>query len=142
MQLTMDFKLKEFTYFEPEQLPAGVLLNLTNLCKVYLQPLRTAFGPIYITSGYRTAENNSAVGGAKNSYHLLGLAADIKCSDVADAIKKASYLLFLESQLMINTNLLSELIVSRNSRGSVWLHVAMRKSMSDKKHYVDFQGYF
>lgn len=138
----MDFKLKEFTYFEPEQLPAGVLLNLTNLCKVYLQPLRTAFGPISITSGYRTAESNSAVGGAKNSYHLLGLAADIWCGDVADAIKKASYLLFLESQLMINTNLLSELIVSRNSRGSVWLHVAMRKSMSDKKHYVDFQGYF
>lgn len=142
MQLTMDFKLSEFTYFEPERLPEEVLYNLMNLCKNYLQPLRTAFGPIKINSGYRTKETNSAVGGAANSYHLYGLAADIACSDVADAIRKASFLLFRESELIINTNLLSELIISRNSRGVVWLHVAMRRDMKDKKHYVDFQGYF
>lgn len=138
----MDFKLSEFTYFDQYQLPSSVIYNLTNLCKNYLQPLRTAFGPIFINSGYRNKEQNSVAGGAPNSYHLYGLAADVKCTDVADAIKKASFLLFRESELMINTNLLAELIVSRNARGVVWLHVAMRKDMNDKKHYVDFQGYF
>jgi uncharacterized protein YcbK (DUF882 family) len=34
--------------------------------------------PIYITSGYRCSEYNQKVEGIKSSYHLLGLAADIK----------------------------------------------------------------
>ena len=32
--------------------------------------------PVHITSGYRTAEHNAAVGGSKSSQHLLGRAAD------------------------------------------------------------------
>jgi uncharacterized protein YcbK (DUF882 family) len=39
--------------------------------------------PIYITSGYRCAEYNQKVGGIKSSYHLLGLAADIKIEGVS-----------------------------------------------------------
>ena len=42
-----------------------------------LQCIREHFGkPITITSGYRTAAHNAAVGGAKSSQHLLGRAAD------------------------------------------------------------------
>lgn len=33
--------------------------------------------PIYINSGYRCSKENIKVGGAKNSYHLAGLAVDI-----------------------------------------------------------------
>ena len=44
---------------------------------VLLQCIREHFGkPVHITSGYRTAEHNAAVGGAKSSQHLLGRAAD------------------------------------------------------------------
>jgi uncharacterized protein YcbK (DUF882 family) len=39
--------------------------------------------PVYITSGYRCAEYNQKVGGIKSSYHLLGLAADIKIEGVS-----------------------------------------------------------
>jgi uncharacterized protein YcbK (DUF882 family) len=39
--------------------------------------------PIYITSGYRCSEYNQKVGGIKSSYHLLGLAADIKIEGVS-----------------------------------------------------------
>jgi uncharacterized protein YcbK (DUF882 family) len=39
--------------------------------------------PIYITSGYRCLEYNQKVGGIKSSYHLLGLAADIKIEGVS-----------------------------------------------------------
>ena len=38
--------------------------------------------PIYITSGYRCPEYNKKVGGVVNSYHLIGLAADIKVKDI------------------------------------------------------------
>lgn len=49
---------------------------------VLLQCIREHFGkPITITSGYRTAAHNAAVGGAKSSQHLLGRAADIQVAD-------------------------------------------------------------
>jgi uncharacterized protein YcbK (DUF882 family) len=43
-----------------------------------LEELRElAGGPIYVTSGYRCSAHNKAVGGAKASYHMKGMAADI-----------------------------------------------------------------
>ena len=38
--------------------------------------------PIHITSGYRCFEYNRKVGGVANSYHCIGLAADIKVKDI------------------------------------------------------------
>ena len=38
--------------------------------------------PIYITSGYRCFEYNRKAGGVANSYHLIGLAVDIKVKDI------------------------------------------------------------
>ena len=43
-----------------------------------LQDLRTEIGkPIIVTSGYRCPPYNQEVGGAKGSYHLFGMAADV-----------------------------------------------------------------
>ena len=43
-----------------------------------LDPIREAWGePIVVSSGYRCKELNALVGGAKNSHHMLGCAADI-----------------------------------------------------------------
>jgi len=38
--------------------------------------------PVYITSGYRCFKYNQKVVGVTNSYHLIGLAADIKVKDI------------------------------------------------------------
>jgi len=39
--------------------------------------------PVYITSGYRCSKYNPKIGGVVNSYHLIGLAADIKVKDIS-----------------------------------------------------------
>ena len=50
---------------------------------VLLQCIREHFGkPVHITSGYRTAAHNAAVGGSKSSQHLLGRAADFHVEGV------------------------------------------------------------
>ena len=45
--------------------------------------VREHFGaPVVITSGHRCAKHNANVGGAKNSMHLTGKAADIKVQGI------------------------------------------------------------
>jgi len=39
--------------------------------------------PVYITSGYRCSGYNRKVGGVTNSYHCIGLAADVKVDDIS-----------------------------------------------------------
>ncbi len=53
------------------------VVNLCLLCTKVLDPLRKAMGPITISSGYRCAALNKAVGGVSNSQHMKGQAADI-----------------------------------------------------------------
>lgn len=60
-----------------------------------LQIVRTYLGkPMYISSGVRCEDFNRLVGGVENSYHRLGLAADILCSNSgvrARIVAKALY---------------------------------------------------
>ncbi len=53
-----------------------------------LDALREIVGAVTITSGYRTKDYNRKVGGSYNSYHLKGLAADIRF-DFADWSKES-----------------------------------------------------
>lgn len=67
---------------------AEVKKNLTALVEKVLDPLREAWGrPITVSSGYRCQALNKAVGGAVNSQHLTGHAADISTGSTADNIK-------------------------------------------------------
>ncbi len=85
MQLSQHFTLEEFTIsqtatrFGIDNTPSpAVIAHLENLCQSLLEPLRTRLGrSIKISSGYRSSILNSRVGGAANSQHLLGEAADI-----------------------------------------------------------------
>lgn len=57
---------------------SGHKINLNKLIDNVLDPLRSAYRkPIYVNSGYRCESLNRLVGGAKNSSHLYGKAADI-----------------------------------------------------------------
>jgi len=75
MQLTPHFHLDEF------RCPCcnDVILEAAKALAARLEPVREAYGPIYILSGYRCPRQNVIAGGALFSQHLIGLAADIKC---------------------------------------------------------------
>ena len=76
-KLAPGFKVREFRCRDGSDV---VMIDQTLV--VLLQAIREHFGkPITITSGYRTAAHNAAVGGAKSSQHLLGRAADIQVLD-------------------------------------------------------------
>ncbi len=81
MKITNNFTIAELTQTstgiqnEPNKQQVKALITL---CGKVLQPTRDIYGaPIHVTSGYRSPAVNKAVGGARNSQHLLGEAADI-----------------------------------------------------------------
>jgi len=79
-KLTNNFTLEEFNSKCGRDIPNNVLPNILQLAK-NLQVLRDAIGKsISITSGYRSPQHNKKIGGAKDSQHVKGLAADIKVS--------------------------------------------------------------
>lgn len=81
LKLSRNFTVKEFACQDGTD---QVLIDLDLVA--ILQAMRDQLGaPITITSGYRTVSHNAAVGGAPNSFHTKGQAADIVVSSKATA---------------------------------------------------------
>lgn len=80
LKITNNFSLAELTFTKQPLPNAPCTIVIINLCwgvHQILQPLRNYIGvPVTITSGYRSAEVNKAVGGVPSSQHLTGCAAD------------------------------------------------------------------
>ena len=61
--------------------------NLRKTAENIFQPLRDAFKcPIYVSSGYRSSDLNSAIGGSRRSQHVEGRALDLD----ADVFKRCT----------------------------------------------------
>lgn len=117
-QITKNFTFEEFG---GKSIPPEYRHNISLLTARVLQPLRNKVGPIQITSGYRSPEKNREIGGAANSQHLRGEAADFKVTTVKDE-KKANIL----AALWIAQNCkFDQLIVEE---GGKWIHVSYRES--------------
>lgn len=92
MQITKNIHLKELQCRCGCATPPEVLTNLVTLAFM-LQRIRDFYGrPIRITSGYRCASHNMAVGGVSRSYHMLGMAADFNVDGIAPRVLAASVL--------------------------------------------------
>lgn len=93
----------------------NVIRNLVRLSE-FLQIIRNELQlPIIVNSGYRSKEVNESVGGVLSSYHVKGLAADIKCSDMD------KLLTILHSHLMD----IDQLGIYYNSTTQLWFHVGL-----------------
>ena len=91
---------------------------LSNICRLaaFLQTIRNELHlPIIVNSAYRSPEVNAKVGGVSSSYHVKGLAADIKCSDMD------KLLAVLHSHLMD----IDQLGIYYNSTTQLWFHVGL-----------------
>lgn len=72
--LSTHFKVREFKCFDGSKI---VLISpvLIDVLEDLRKQMNTVF---YINSGYRTVTHNKAIGGASNSMHMYGLAADVR----------------------------------------------------------------
>jgi len=82
-QVTKHFRIEEFDCKDGSSYPESwVEARLQPLAEA-LEVVRKQTGTsIRVLSGYRTPEHNKEVGGAKDSMHLRGVAADIKAGAV------------------------------------------------------------
>lgn len=99
-----------------------------------LQPLREKFGPIRITSGFRSKELNNLVGGSEHSTHLLGQAADIVPYDTS--IKLINVLEYINNKLDYK-----ELIAEYFSNIHGWVHVSYKVGENKRQIKIKDIGY-
>ena len=91
--------------------------NLNKLIDNVLDPLRELYGkPIIVNSGYRCTKLNKAIGGAKNSQHLVGQASDIR---TVQNTKESNKELF---ELIKNSKLPFDQLI--NEYDYNWVHVS------------------
>ena len=82
-RLSPHFTLEEFAVSGSHPglvvpVPAIYVKNVRRLVTTVLQPMRDVLGrPVRVTSGYRSARLNRAVGGSKTSQHRRAEAADV-----------------------------------------------------------------
>lgn len=125
MRLTENFTLEEFAYSQTatrkqiDNTPSGpIIKNIKELCVNILQPLRDKLKkPVIITSGYRSEALNIQIGGALNSQHCLGEAADIIVPGVSPV---DLYAYILRSDLDYD-----QIILEFNE----WVHISYSKNI-------------
>lgn len=125
MQLTKNFTLNEFLVSQTaarlniDNTPGPyVISNLQLLCTRVLQPLRDALGQMNISSGYRSSILNLRIGGASNSQHLYGSAADITIPGMSNVVLAE----YIRDNLMFDQVILE--FYQQGVPDSGWVHVS------------------
>ena len=141
MQITKHFSVWEFEHSSYAQqrgisnkIPESMKANVRHLCTTILEPLRAyAKEPVIITSGYRcpAVNNSSEVGGAPNSQHMYGQAADIRCRDGDKKKLWAWYIWIIE-------NCRFDQIIWEKHGNSRWIHVSVCLDDSQNRQNVPF----
>lgn len=106
-----------------------VRANLVALIETLLDPLREAWkSPIKVTSGYRCAVLNRAVGGSSTSAHLYGCAADIVPLNGEIAEFKA----FCKNYFGSRRHLFDQVILEVDGERE-WVHIGLKTKDGRKR---------
>ena len=126
MTLTENFTINEFECHDGTGVPWNLVENVQKLAN-NLQVLRdTIDKPIYVVSGYRNPTYNKRIGGAKRSYHMKAMAADIRVNGMTPkAIKATIEILITEGKM---------------EQGGVGLYTSSRKNSSTGFVHYDIRG--
>jgi len=96
MNLSTHFTLDEMTVSQEaarrgiDNTPSLEIVDNLRWTASLLEEVRELLGvSIIVTSGYRSPKANAAIGGAKNSQHVRGFAADIIAPDFGDPYQVA-----------------------------------------------------
>ncbi len=133
MKLSKNFSLEEFCKSQTasrlgiSNIPSDkrIIDNLKALCHNVWQPARDYFGPIIISSGYRSPELNEAVGGSTKSQHILGEAAD------GEALRASNYELanWIHNNTR-NDQVILEFYYPNEGPNSGWVHASYRQGVN------------
>lgn len=134
VKISKNFDLNEFIHSDTAQRlkidnrpSVAIIDNIKWLVEAIMQPVRDKFGVVIVTSGFRCATLNKAVGGQSNSQHLIGQACDFivrnaKPKDVFDYIRdNLDY---------------DQLLFEYDSKGNRWIHVSHRHDGKNRKYAV------
>lgn len=113
--------------------PANIRIHLTETITL-LESIRGEWGKyceqynlgspaITISSGYRSPALNKAVGGVKNSSHMMGYAADI-----VPANGKQDDFEYFMSEVFAKKGYAYDQIIIERSKNSRWVHVGYKKA--------------
>lgn len=123
MKLSANFSLSELTKSETAtrngifNTPSALVIEkLQALTDNILQPVRDKFGPVIVTSGYRSPEVNKAVGGSTSSHHCFGYAADFSVL----SMDNRELAIFIRDELSEFTQLILEFYNGDSDSG--WVH--------------------
>ena len=137
-QLSTHFSLEEMIHTSHSEIDnhpndQQIIKNLQNLCMFVLEPVRMHYGKVvHVTSGYRSPALNKKIGGATNSQHSKGEAADFHITGVSNPdLAKWIY----------NNLMFDQLILEFYKTGvpdSGWVHCSYRIS-GNRKQFLTAQ---
>jgi len=128
MQFTKNFSLEELCRSDSAKRlrinnePNGIQMDaLRALAENVLQPLRDKFGPIFVSSAFRSEALNAATAGSsKTSQHMKGEAADIDMDGIKTNVTNAMVFDYIERYMSFD-----QLIWEHgNDTNPDWVHVS------------------
>jgi zinc D-Ala-D-Ala carboxypeptidase len=122
--------------------------NFKKLAENIFEPIRNHFNvPIHISSGYRSKELNTAIGGALSSDHSFGRAVDLDMDNSNNGVTNNDIFHWIKDNLKFK-----QLIAEYPENGLLsWVHIAYDENnmkneilvctrVNGKPHYVKYHG--